>query len=1719
MKKFGRIALKTVLWIVGSVIFLILLVVILIQVPAVQNFAKNKAVTFLQNKIGTKVEIGHLSLGLPKLIVLEDVYFEDQKRDTLIAGDKLKVDISLFKLLDNTVEVNEVNLQGITANISRGPDSLFNFDYIIKAFAGEQKKEPKPEDTTSSMKFALGKIILDRINVKYKDVTTGNDVKVLLNHFDTRVEKFDLDKMSFSVPKINLSGVNAKVIQTPQGSSIAQTAVADTTAAEPLNMELDLDQIDLSKIKVDYRAGEMDASVDLGKLLVDMDKIDLKNQQINIANITLADNNTAVTFAKPQTVVKAAEKAVKTVDTLVSSPTKSAWAVKLKKFSITNNNIKFDNNAQKAVKGLDPAHMHIKNLNVDIENVSYDPQNTSGRINQIAFSEKSGFELKRLHTDFFYGPKSAFLKDLLVETPNTVIQKSVEVSYPSIDAISTNMGALGVNANLDGTRIGMRDVTLLAPQMATMPQLKKLRNAVLRVNGKVEGYVGDLRIRDLEIRGLGNTRIAAAANLRGLPNVDKAYFDVDIKEFKTTRSDIYMLAPPGTIPATVSIPQNIGLKGTFKGGMYDFNTRMALRTSLGGADLTANLRNGNNKARAAYAANIKVNNLNVGALTKQPQMVGSITLNANVKGRGLDPKTASVQFKGNVNKAYLKGYNYQNLVMEGTGSSGKYTAKAYMQDPNINFNLDAKANMAGKYPSVNATLMVDSINLQNLHFVKDPMRFHGKLVADVPTADPDYLNADVALTDMVLVNKAQRIKLDTVTLKSTATADSSALWLKAPMLAAHLGGKYTLTGIGPAMQDLISKYFNTNLAAAPATKKAAKTPAVKYPPQQFRFDVRLVKTPLVAELAPDLKQLDPIIINGNFDSQAGSLVVNGAIPKVVYGEQVINNVALKVNTGNNALNYNLSIDEVKVSPSIDILYTSLSGNLQNDKLFADLRVRDRQKKDRYRIAGTLSALPQQYQFSFIQDGLMLDYANWAVNSENALFFGAKGIMARNFTITNTNQVLGVNSNPQQLNSPIDVQFRNFKIETLTKIAQQDSLQVGGTINGDANVSNLQASPVFTAAINVSDFNFKGDTVGNIALKVDNKTENAYAANVSITGHGNQVDLNGLYYTAPDSRMDMNLNIVRLNMKSIEGFSFGAIRNAGGTITGGLKITGTPSAPAVRGDINFNKVGFNVSMLNSYFSMPQESITFNSEGIRFNDFTMVDSTGNKAVISGSVYTKTYTDFAFGMNIRTDNFRVVNSTQQDNKLFYGKLFLDSDIKIRGDMNMPVVDATLTVNDKTDMTVVLPSADPSVEDRKGVVEFIDKDAPKTDSILLARQLDSLRKTNVTGMDVSATININKNANFNMVIDERNGDMVNLKGEASLNAGIDPSGKINLTGIYTVNQGSYNLSFATVKRRFTFKQGSTIQWTGDPTTANVDLTAIYVANVPPIDLVSSQLDAQSQTMYKQKLPFNVNLNMREELLKPAISFDIVLPDSNYTVAPDVITTVDTKLAQIRQDPNELNKQVLGVLILGHFIGDNPLQSLGGSGGVEGAIRGSVSSLLSDQLNSLAGGLISGVDLDFGLTSGTDYSSGTAQNRTDLNVGVSKRFLSDRLTVSVGNNFNLEGAQQGQKASNIAGNVSVNYKLSRDGRYTLRAYRRDEFVVIQGQIIETGLGFTLTMDYNRFREIFHKRSKEEKELMRKYKAEQKRKEEEEDQRNKELEKKDEQQQQQEEQKTEQPSN
>ena len=189
----------------------------------------------------------------------------------------------------------------------------------------------------------------------------------------------------------------------------------------------------------------------------------------------------------------------------------------------------------------------------------------------------------------------------------------------------------------------------------------------------------------------------------------------------------------------------------------------------------------------------------------------------------------------------------------------------------------------------------------------------------------------------------------------------------------------------------------------------------------------------------------------------------------------------------------------------------------------------------------------------------------------------------------------------------------------------------------------------------------------------------------------------------------------------------------------------------------------------------------------------------------------------------------------------------------------------------------------DREGIVEFIDQDHPQLIETVATDKINSVSE--VKGINASVNIVVDKEAELSIIIDKVNGDYLKLKGEAQLNGGMDPSGKTTLTGKYEFSEGSYEMTFSSIKRKFDIKKGSYILWTGEPTTANINITAVYKAKIAPIDLVSDQLKnvtPEERNSYKQRIPFETELKMNGELMKPDISFDIVLPDDNNDVSTE---------------------------------------------------------------------------------------------------------------------------------------------------------------------------------------------------------------------------------------------
>jgi hypothetical protein len=662
-----------------------------------------------------------------------------------------------------------------------------------------------------------------------------------------------------------------------------------------------------------------------------------------------------------------------------------------------------------------------------------------------------------------------------------------------------------------------------------------------------------------------------------------------------------------------------------------------------------------------------------------------------------------------------------------------------------------------------------------------------------------------------------------------------------------------------------------------------------------------------------------------------------------------------------------------------------------------------------------------------------------------------------------------------LNDPLGIRLFNFKFSTFTSLARQDSLYLDGTLNGYAELQLNTANPVFFADISIDDLMFKKDTIGDISFKASSEVRDIYTVKAILTGYGNEVAIGGSYNSGEDA-YDIQFDIERLNLKTIEPFALGYMNQMKGHLEGGLNISGKLEEPVVTGNMVFRDAEGNVPLLNSVFSLRNERIRFRRDGIYFDDFTLTDVNAKKAVLNGNILTKNWLDYRFNLDFVAADFQVIKSTRRDNKLFYGNLFLDTRINFRGTSDNPVIKAGFRANPKSDLTMVLPQSDPELAEREGVVEFFDADYQADDSAFVKR-LDSLSQSGIKGMALSANFELDPQAKLSFIIDDANGDMLIAKGTANLNTSIDPSGKISVTGAYELAEGSYSMTLKFLKFNFGIEKGSTITWTGEPTDANINVTALYNVKTAPYDLVEQQIAGETddnKAKYKDRIPFRVKLIITGELLKPEIKFDLEVAETSG-ISADVLATVNSKIDQMRVDESLMNQQVFALILFNSFIPDNPFASSSSSSSASALARQSVSKLLSSQLNQLAGSLISGVDIDIGLESEEDYSMGTAQTRTDLNVAFSKRLLKDRLKITVGSNFELDGAARpNEKTTNIAGDIKADYTLSRDGRYLLRAYRLDQYeVALQGQVVETGITFIINLNFDLFKEIFGRRKKQ----------------------------------------------
>lgn len=1695
----SKIVVRILIGVLALVLLLVGFATLVATTPWGQGFVTRQVNSYLAQKLQSPFRIGRITYRIPDWIELEDVFFKTPKGDTLLAGGRLRVDLDMWGLLHSRVALNQIELERTRLNVTRTlPDTTFNFQYLLNAFTTPGPATPV-DSTAKPLDINLTAVLLKDVRIRYKDDVVGADVNASVDSLRAKFNKTDIHKSQYYLSDVAVDGLD---VATRLYAGLPTPPSAPSKPGDTLDIGLGKWIVNRAKWDIDAQTADFQTRGRVGRLAMESDYVYLNGEKIGLKSLELINSDVAAVLTKPT-------KKATTTAPGVDSP---GWQAKLTNVRFANNRLRFDNETAKRQRtGLDYSHLDLRGLGINGRFLTYADlgkrgQRISGQLRNGRFRATSGFVLQSLNGDVLYSDTTTTLTRLFIQTgpasrPTSVLRDRLVLRYDSLGQLTNPRFAnrVAVRVNLKQSRLSVDDVLQLAPFLANTPPFAGNHGGEFRANAEAYGTLAALNLPRFELDMLSGTRIRAQGRLTNVTDPNRIGLDLNITDGTTTLADINKLAPKGSIPASIALPPTLKLTGRLQGALNDLTLNSTLKTDWGTAAFTGTLAGfvpgsrptGKNQT---YTGTLNLNQFDAGKWLKQTGTVGKLTGKATFDGRGIDVNTLTTRFALDVQSADLNGYTYQNLNASGNLAAGKLKLTGTLNDPNANLILNTQVGLktgpTGTYPSITGETVINELNLQKLKLYKDPLSLRGRIVLNMASTDPVRPIGTVSVGDAVVTLNGRSYPVDSLYARLGADGPNKHVVAQLPGARINLDGQFAYDRLYDIVAGEVSKYI--------------AIPDLTYhripPPYAFSLNLKAYQNPLLRAFVPALIQLDTVRLNAYLDNRNAGPTRDTTLSATLrtgvinYDTTIINGVALNLRAVGNQLAVNGRINQMQVS-GYQVGQTNLRGMAANNQFRFAVTSKDSINQDRYGLAGKLSIVDQHYRLQLDRKGFLANYATWMADTSGYAQYGKDGVFINTLRLEQGSQALEVASTEQYGNAPIRITTRAIELTNLERLAGQDTTLASGQLNGTVVVRDYLSADsklAFIGSVYVDSLRVTGQPIGNLTGRFSNATDGRINVNTVLSGPFNDATVTGFYNpnSAPDA-LALTVNLKRLDARTIQAFSFGELRQAKGNLNGQFTVAGAVNNPKLDGSVAFDSVAFNVKQLNATYRIDKETIVLAGQTITLNGFSLRDAQGRTLTTDGTVTLRDLPNAPYNLRVRADHFQVLNAARKDNDYAYGQAAITADLRIKGAGTSPSVRGQIRLEDGSKVSIVLPDESQDVNADSKIVTFINHNdtlalskyllRPKRDSLPPRLAFDQLSNANIS-LDLEA----DEKSELTIVVDELNGDYLRARGNARLNASLNAAGEVTVLGRYDVTEGEYSLTYQVLKRQFKLQKGGYIQFTGDPLKADINLTAIYNVSVPPGDLIGSESTTTSDLATNRKLPFQVALTISNNLSAPKLDFDIRLPgaeDGAVGATSELATTIENKLKSLRQDPSQINKQVFALLILNRFLPENTsdfFSSGSGSGGglggqAQNVALGSVSKLLSDQFGRLASGILKGIaDVDFNLLSqsGSANTGGTSNGvRTDLNVGLSRSFLAGRVTVSVGKNFIIDNSNSTVPSQNqVLDNVSVNYNVTRDGRYVLRAYRRNDYqAVLDGYVIETGVGFVITMDYNTLADILRR--------------------------------------------------
>jgi len=1478
---------------------------------------------------------------------------------------------------------------------------------------------------------------LTNVRFTYNDEFGGMNVYAMLKNSEFNVDKFDPGKSIYQFDKLSLDGLTANVLMKEPGNPPNNNSKSVSPKIGIKNLQLNNSTVSytdsvgyLSVISIIDQCKLENASIDLQKQLLMSDYVYLSKSKIQYHTFT------------PE-LPSDIKKAVPTSET--------NWKITLNRIELKDDSLGYQAGNQPEIKNVfDPNNLKYTHVTLDATGFYYASDQSKALIKKFSAIDQHNFAITSFETDFRLDRHSITAKSLKASTIHSALDADLYIQYSSIATLIDSMQFSNINLDLRSLKFINADILYFKPDLVKQSFFRNSRNTTA-ASGILSGQLNNLKGNNLNISTGVNTVLKTDFIIRGLPNVKTAFYDFPNLKIISGNKDLMMIADT-LIPKSIDIPENINLQITFKGKMKSFESIANMTSSFGAANLIASIDHAEN-----FSSKLTMSSLDLGKLLKDTVMYGPVSLTAEANGHGLDTNTVKAKIKADVTEIFLKKYTYHHLKLDGSVTGKQFEGKINGNDENLVFDFDGLVNLNTNHENYKFRLDVKGADLQKLKLTKNDLRIAFIATADVKGGSATKMNGTAGITNIVVAKDGKKYVLDSFLTASVNEPNKSEI----NVTSALIDIKYAGTVSPAALPELLNQFINNYFPVSESNRAIKKSEQ-----SNFSFEIKLHNHPILSKvLFPQLKEFEPGIIQGSYDSQKNDMKLNASIKKIVYGSTEIKDFAINVNSDNTALNYKISSSSISNS-QINLDNFSFDGKLADQKIFANITSIDGKYK-KLQIKSQITKENGNYKVTFDPKEFYLVNSHWDIAADNYIEFGKQGFLIHHLFINQADRQINVASVHNQFNDDVNIAIKNFKVDDISQVVDKDSSLVKGTMDGNLLLKRVTNSYGLVADAKISNLIVHEVPIGNLTFKANNSVADKFDFSLNLTGTDNNLASNGFFIPGGgDHSISVKTVIQSLSLKTVQAFSMGQITEATGILTGNILAEGKAASPDITGELVFNNAFIKPEYLNNKLELKHETIQLKKDGIYFNSFTMLDAAKNIATINGSVQMKQFSDLIFNLQVSTKDFLLFNTTAKDKKDFFGRMVVDSKIDVNGPMSLPVVKGRVKMKKGSNFTFAVPEDKLTTDKGENVVEF--DNSLKFNPILYRGEKKSGQTTGMSGFDLSSIIEIDKEATLRLLMDPASTDSLVVKGDAALSFTMDRSGKMTLTGAYNLNDGSYLVSLESViKKKFEIKAGGTIIWNGDPLDATISIDAVYSVRASPYDLVADQISGLSdvdQGGYKQRYPFLVLLKLRGEILHPEISFEIQLSPEDKGILGGA---VNQKLSMLNDDPSALNKQVFALLVLGRFVQENPFQSE--SGGTSALIRTTVGKFLSAQLNQMSSKLIPGVELNFDIQSYDDYQTGQAQGRTQVEIGVKKQLFNERLSVQLGGAVDVEGARAQQNSMNdITSDVTIEYKLTKDGRFRMKGFRHNQYEgAIDGQLVETGIGVLFVRDFNKWNRLF----------------------------------------------------